>query len=132
MTSSSWGKVSNDGKDFVRILLTKSGNHRPSASQALQHKWLGLAASGTAEGIFDNLDISGLRSFSQMNQMKKAAVTVIATQLSGSKIKEMQKVFMAMDNNSDGTLSIHEFKGGLRDAGITIPKDLEELLEELD
>lgn len=34
--------MSEDAKDFIQVLLTKDANKRPSAQQALEHRWLAI------------------------------------------------------------------------------------------
>merc|ERR1712217_363553 len=78
------------------------------------------------------LEIDSLRSFSRMNKVKKAALTIVATQLSDQRIENLKNMFVSIDRNHDGTLSIAELKQGLKLAGVKIPKDLAQVLEQVD
>jgi len=42
-------------------------------------------------GPAPTLEVGNLKKFTQMNQIKRAALTVIATQLPGARIEELKK-----------------------------------------
>lgn len=127
-----WKAVSEDAKALVRSCMSKYPANRVSATQALEDDWLkDCEDMDDADGI-GLLELSGLKTFSRMNHLKKAAVTVVATQLTSEKIEKLRGMFMQMDNNSDGTLSISELKDGLEWSGVNCPANLDELLKEAD
>jgi len=76
--------------------------------------------------------VCNLKGFSVMNKLKKASLNVIATQLSDNAIKELKELFMAMDENNDGTLSVLELKEGLKKAGVAVPQDLQQMMDNID
>merc|ERR1719375_760041 len=49
-------------------------------------------------------------------------------QFPDGKIEKLKQMFLNMDDNGDGTLSVPELKHGLVQAGIQVPSELEELL----
>jgi len=131
MDADAWKKISNDGKGLVKACLQKNMTLRLSAQMALQHAWF---KAEVVDGLSDlkNLELTGLKAFGRMHQMKKAVLTVMATQLSNSKIQALKSMFMAMDRNSDGTLAISEIKEGLAQVGVDLPPNLDALLQEVD
>merc|ERR1719436_698613 len=76
--------------------------------------------------------VTNLKSFAVMNKLKKASLNVIATQLTDAAIKELKDLFMAMDENNDGTLSVGEMKEGLQKAGVAVPPDLQQMMDNID
>jgi calcium-dependent protein kinase len=82
--------------------------------------------------VLTNLAISNLKTFAAMNKLKKASLNVVATQLADSAIKDLKEMFLAMDENGDGTLTVGELKDGLERAGVAVPTDLQELMESID
>jgi calcium-dependent protein kinase len=114
----------------MKSLFQKAISARPSAAQALQHDWLKNDAQ-TGE-FLSQIEIQNLKSFSNFHKVKKGALTVIASQLSDSRIEDLKKTFLGIDQNADGTLSIAELKQGLKTAGIKIPRDLAQVLEQVD
>lgn len=127
-----WKKVSNNGKGFIKALLQKNPAGRPAAQQVLQHVWFETVPQNAADIDMGWLDLSHLRTFAKFNKVKKAALTIVASQLSDKRIDDLKNLFLSLDNNGDGTLSIRELKEGLKGAGVKIPKDLVPVLEEVD
>jgi len=129
-----WKDVSTDSKEMVASLLTKDPDPRMSAAGALQHRWItsGLQNQLEDQGRITSSVISNLKGFAVMNNLKKASLNVIATQLSDSAIKDLKDLFMAMDQNNDGTLSVVELNEGLTRAGVAIPPDLQQMMDNID
>lgn len=127
-----WKNVSEDAKDIIRQLLRMSPKERFSAEQALNHVWVSNKAPKAKDtplstGMFDNL-----KSFRSQNKLKKAALHVIANQMSENQIKALRDVFMGLDNNGDGLLTIKELKEGLEKAGMEVSADLQKIMEDVD
>jgi len=127
-----WRPVSQEAKSLVRHLLTKDARARPQAVQALQHTWLAEEPNmGQRSSLCVN-KVKSLKAFGQMNSLKKAAADVLVTQLPESEIKEMRSLFMEMDTNKDGTVSLSELKKGMEKSGVKLPKNLQQLMVECD
>mmetsp|Transcript_38649 Transcript_38649/g.124195 ORF Transcript_38649/g.124195 Transcript_38649/m.124195 type:complete len:477 (-) Transcript_38649:169-1599(-) len=131
--ASDWKNVSEDAKNLIRALLKMQPKERFTAEEALNHTWVENKAPKAKDvplstGMFDNL-----KSFRSQNKLKKAALHVIANQMSENQIKALRDVFMSLDNNGDGLLTIKELKEGLLKAGFEeIPADLQQIMEEVD
>jgi len=130
-----WKNVSPEAKQFLKALLSRDPGSRPTASESLQLAWLSkmLEASQLDPKVLcSKLTMTNLKNFALANKLKKASLNVIATQLTDVAIRDLKELFMAMDDNNDGTLSIGELKDGLKKAGVSIPPDLEEMMESID
>lgn len=127
-----WPKISNEAKGLLRCSLQKDVRVRPSATQLLDHIWLARASTMEPLESLSLIEVGQLRAFSQMNRIKKAAMTIMATNLTDERIESMRALFMSMDKNSDGTISIAELKEGLKLAGVKIPRDLTSIIEAVD
>ncbi|CAJ1354056.1 unnamed protein product [Effrenium voratum] len=82
------------------------------------------------EGIVENL-----RAFRSQHKMKKAALHIIAGQLSEEKIKALRQTFEALDANGDGLLTAEELKDGMLKANLgdlLDGIDLEAIMEGVD
>ena len=55
---------------------------------------------------------------------------MIASQLTDQALKELKDLFLSMDDNNDGTLSVGELKEGLARQGVALPPDLAEMMDE--
>eukprot|EP00439_Symbiodinium_sp_Y106_P078443 s1332_g17.t1 len=122
-----WKGVSADGKGFVQACLQKAPMARPSAGSCLKHRWIECFAEKDMDGPVIGLEIEGLAAYGRMHKLKKAVVTVAAQM-----IDELQRMFMTVDRNGDGTLTVVDVKDALDKAGIATPGNMEQLLGEAD
>nr|AZL94753.1 calcium-dependent protein kinase [Nephromyces sp. MMRI] len=128
-----WRGISEEAKDLIRKLLNKNPKQRCTAEQALQHEWVEkMSRNHTFTGeIPDNL-ISNLKGYTSLNKLKKAALTIIAQHLSETEIHNLRDVFIAMDSDHNGTLSVKEFQEGLKRFGWDeVLSDLDKILKDV-
>lgn len=128
-----WKGISSEAKTLLKALLIRDPDSRPSAGDALKNVWIPkmLGTSEVTSSLSQNLP-TNLRHFAMMNKLKKASLNVIATQLSDHAIRDLKHMFMSMDENNDGTLSVGELKQGLCKAGVSLPPDLNRMMEQID
>lgn len=126
-------KLSSGLLGIVKACLQKNTSVRPSAQMAMANPWF-VTASQPAAGSADmtKLEVGGLEAFAVMNKVKRAAITVIATQLSNADITRLRDLFMNMDQNGDGTLTVSELVNGMKSMEIDMPKDLDKILQGID
>jgi len=129
-----WKHVSSEAKQMLKALLTRDPNERPSAETILKMPWILKIKEQdeSNQGLITNSVVANLKGFAVMNKLKKASLNVIATQLTDQAIKELKELFMAMDENNDGTLSVGELKEALSRASVAIPQDLSAMMEMID
>jgi len=101
--------------------------------QALNHIWIKHAAPLAPQVSLRPGFVESIRSFRSQNKLKKAALHIIAGQLSEERIKDLRDIFTCLDENGDGLLTVAELKAGLEQAGITdAPEDLQAIVDGLD
>jgi len=129
-----WKRVSSEAKQLLKGLLTRNPATRMNAADALRSPWITMALQGMVgdDAVLTGNVVSNLKSFAAMNKLKKASLNVIASQLNDIAIKELKELFIAMDDNNDGTLSVGELKEGLKRAGVAIPPDLADMMDSID
>lgn len=129
-----WKNVSSEAKQFLKAVLTRDPMMRPMAGEALTQPWVVKMQEAACDPkvLCSNLTMSNLKNFALANKLKKASLNVIATQLTDSAIRDLKDMFINMDENNDGTLSIGELKEGLKEAGVVIPGDVEDMMEAID
>ncbi|CDJ66580.1 Calcium-dependent protein kinase ZmCPK11, related [Eimeria necatrix] len=77
--------------------------------------------------------MANLKGFRAQNRLKKAALTVIAQHMTDSDIDHLRKIFISLDVDNSGTLSVQEVAEGLKRLGWTeIPADLQAIMEDVD
>lgn len=128
-----WKNVSEDAKNLIRQLLKMNPKEQYSAEAALNHEWIKLKAPKATNVSLQSNFVDNLRHFRSQNKLKKAALHIIAGQLNEDQIKQLRDVFMMIDGNGDGFLTVNELKEGLAKAGLKdIPPDLLQIMQEVD
>lgn len=130
--SSVWRSVSEQAVFFAKKLLQRSVGDRPSAQRALQDEWLCQQENACSLAATVDINIERLQEFAEMNRVKKAALMVIASQVSGKQLNAMRCMFMSMDTNNDGTVTTEELRAGLRETGVDLSERLDEMIAHLD
>jgi len=142
MRSDPWGKISDGAKDCVRRLLKQDPKERMSALEALNHPWVREGGIASDNPIEDTV-LKRLRKFSQMTKFKKAALKVIASNLTDHEIRGLQELFKGFDKDNNGTITYHELSEGLKSLSLSgtgknakvakmKPEEIKALLEAID
>jgi calcium-dependent protein kinase len=113
-----WGHVSKDAKSLILSLLTVDPQARLSADQAYRNEWV-ASQSPLVKKTAISADVAkSLRSFTSANNLKKAALSVVARELDHDTTEELRSIFQSIDTSNDGTVSVSELADALRKAGI--------------
>lgn len=130
--SPEWTNVSNEAKDLITRLLLLDPSKRLTADEALRHPWLSGFAPSTEITLNSNI-FSSLKRFTGNNKLKKAALAVIADQMTETEIVELKKQFMAIDADGNGVITVAELADALRGMGHgMIEEEVTELLKGID
>jgi calcium-dependent protein kinase len=128
-----WSHISDDAKQLLRKLLTMSPHDRYTGEQALKHVWILHKAPRAQRLSLKDGMVDNLRAFNSQSKLKKAALHIIAGQLSEAQIKRLRETFTALDKNGDGLLTFTELKDGLSTAGLQdVPADLRQIMDSVD
>jgi len=106
-----WDHISDDAKDLVRGLLTMDQGQRLTAADALHHVWVSTLAANHS-GTVNARMINNLKKFQEANNLKKAALQVIANNMHEKEIQKIHDAFVEIDGqgDGDGMISIDELK----------------------
>ena len=113
-----WKDVSDDACDLITKMLKKNPDTRSTAQQALEHVWIAEKTPKEKPIALAGDMIGHLKAYSSQNKLKKAALHIIATHLDDSEVKHLRALFLQLDKNSDGALTIDEMVEGLKQSGI--------------
>lgn len=127
-----WGQISQDAKNLIDGLLTFEPKHRTTADQAMKSTWVSKLAPKAVPGRKFSM-LENLRAFQSVNTFKKAAMQVVASEMSEGQIKALRETFLALDSNGDGMLSAQELRDGMSKIGLSeVPADLGRIWDALD
>jgi len=123
-----WLTVSEEVKDLIKKMITVP-EKRLTAEKVLEHPWMQKKNDRKATS---SLNISQLRSFVSDCKLKKAVLAYMASQLSENEIVELGKIFLSLDANGDGTLTLEELTDGLSKLPDFDPKEVKAIMASLD
>mmetsp|Transcript_29287 Transcript_29287/g.75141 ORF Transcript_29287/g.75141 Transcript_29287/m.75141 type:complete len:566 (+) Transcript_29287:82-1779(+) len=127
-----WNSVSDGAKTLVKGLLTRNVDKRLTAEVALNDKWLREMAPRAREVALPKDLVDRLNSFRNKNVVKKAALQIIAGEMNDRDVENLRKTFTALDDNSDGKLTVKEISDGIKLSGIALPADFDQILAGVD
>jgi len=102
--------VSPDGHTLCEKMLRIDPKKRITCAQACVHVWVSKAAPKLRYPEMRIDVIEQLKSFRTLNRFKQAALRVLASILSEEETSEARKIFLSLDLDGDGMLSMEEFR----------------------
>jgi len=139
MSDSTWQAISPEAKDFIKALLKNNPKDRFSIDATLQHPWLRNSGhKGVDSKITSDMSreiLCNLKQFSNKSKFFSLCVASVARQLDPQSLIDVHKVFVSMDENRDGVLSIQEVREGftkIYGPNSDEVKDIENLFKRLD
>jgi len=110
-----WKTVSEEAIDLVKKLLTKDAEVRLSADQALAHAFIQkrhcpVAGDLQTVDIVDQSAADALVNFAKASQFRRACMSVMAWSLTNEERTKVRDMFIAMDKNKKGTITLCELK----------------------
>ena len=105
--------ASDEVIDLIKHCLVKEED-RFNIEQVLEHKWIKKEKiiPENVESIYDKFE-SNLRLYQKMENFEKKIIRFITMRLNEDEIKKLEKFFIALDKDDNGTLSKEEFLSGI-------------------
>lgn len=105
-----WKNISNEAKDLISHMLIDE-NKRYSAEEVLKHPWFAkMAPNPQRLRGSKKISIKQLENYKNSSNFKKFVLTYMATRLKEKEIQELRRMFLSLDKNKDGTLSVDEIR----------------------
>jgi len=105
-----WKNISNEAKDLISHMLIDE-NKRYSAEEVLKHPWFAkMAPNPQRLRGSKKISIKQLENYKNSSNFKKFVLTYMATRLKEKEIQELRRMFLRLDKNKDGTLSVDEIR----------------------
>lgn len=87
MTRSYWAGISDEAKDFIKMLLDKDPKKRPSARDALRHPWLqGDASDRTGGKPISRQVVQRIQRYAQGSVFRRTVLQSVAEELLASRL----------------------------------------------
>lgn len=154
---SHWDGISDEAKDFVKMLLNKDHAKRPTALQALQHPWLrgpGTSERGQGKRLAIGV-VQRIQRYSQGSAFKRSVLEMIAEELLHERPEDMERavpigrgavpiitdpqsspleyLYEHLSMTDKSLVDREEVADGLEQLGYRLsPEELERLLDQLD
>jgi len=135
---SEWDRVSDSGKDFCKRLMQKNPRDRMPASEAIHHAWikeesnLHTGIDAAHELARHNEIVESLENFCQADDLKKLALESIAFSTPPAKLEELRNMFVKIDVDDSGTISLAEFKDAMLMHPEVPPDKVEQMFHNMD
>lgn len=110
-----WDKISDDAKDLIKLMINKDPQERCTATEAYRHRWTqkeNVQGEGWALQPEDDI-VKSMRQFLQHNRLKRVALQIIARQISDDDITKLRNIFLRIDEDQSGSLTIDEMDKAL-------------------
>mmetsp|Transcript_14111 Transcript_14111/g.33514 ORF Transcript_14111/g.33514 Transcript_14111/m.33514 type:complete len:581 (+) Transcript_14111:1110-2852(+) len=127
-----WRRVSGLGKQLVSSMLTKEVDARPHSAEVLASEWFRQEVKQDTKVDEDNL--TQMRTFVAQSRLKKVALQIIARQISDDTIEKLRGIFLSLDDDHSGTLSVEEIDEALERLEVEEPirTEMRRLMHEID
>ena len=116
-------------KNLITKMLCPPGK-RLSPQEVLIHPWMVKFSDKTPKADLPPIVTKQLKVFRGAQKVKKVVLTYLATQLSEKEMEPLKRIFMSLDKNGDGILSLEEINEGLKDR--SDEKELREIMTSMD
>jgi len=107
---------SQDCHDLMRLMLTYDDSQRPSMREVLKHGWFTRHFKRNIS--FTKNQLQGLMNVSKMSALEEAVILDVSTKISIVELRELARLFAALDTIGDGQLDESSFASTLSKAGL--------------
>ena len=107
-----WKNISEDAKDFVKLCLNKNASQRPSATEAISHRWFKYVTSKIHD--LKNIPLKileNIKNFDVDDKFKQMILKYMINNINREEVMSSYKnAYYAMDINHNGWIEVSEFK----------------------
>jgi len=119
-----WSNLTENSKDFIKICLNKDPTKRPSAIEALNHKWFLHFIQVSNQKYITQDILLNIKNFNYKQQFKIMVLRYLLSLLNESELKKYKKAFYAINYKNNGTISKEEMKKAFSIGKIDINDDI--------
>jgi len=131
MKADRWSKLSSQAQDFIMRLLKINPDERLSASEALSHQW--IKSNGGRNGSALDCDvIDSLCQFQNASRFRRVCMSMMAWSLSPEQVSRVRAMFLELDHDKSGYVTIYELRTALERTVSTQDVDVQNVFAALD
>lgn len=104
-------------KDLVGMMLRMEEQMRPAAADCLNHPWFESDVSDSKIHMGEE-HIEALKQYTKKNDLEKAVMLQVASQLSTNSLGKLNEIFQKVDTDHSGTLDMGEFLFAMEELGV--------------
>ena len=119
-----WSNLTENSKDFIKICLNKDPTKRPSAIEALNHKWFLHFIQVSNQKYITQDILLNIKNFNYKQQFKIMVLRYLLSLLNESELKKYKKAFYAINYKNNGTISKEDMKKAFSIGKIDINDDI--------
>ncbi|KAH7438300.1 hypothetical protein KP509_04G009200 [Ceratopteris richardii] len=132
LSSEPWPSISPLAKDLLTNMLKANPKERLPLHQIQNHPWVKIDGEAS-DSPLNVMVVTRMKQCCEMNQLKKLAFKVVAETMSQEEIERMKELFISMDTDNSGTLSLRELKEAFMGQGLAVfEKEMRQLLSAVD
>lgn len=108
-----WRRVSAQGQEFIKGMLTLDPTARLTPEKALDHPWIKDRESGSLERTDSGLDkemLLDMKAFAEASKFRRACFGAMAWSLTAAERSQVRDAFLAMDKENKGVITMAEFR----------------------
>eukprot|EP00929_Paragymnodinium_shiwhaense_P104144 TRINITY_DN6822_c0_g1_i1.p1 TRINITY_DN6822_c0_g1~~TRINITY_DN6822_c0_g1_i1.p1 ORF type:complete len:1008 (-),score=293.61 TRINITY_DN6822_c0_g1_i1:185-3208(-) len=111
-----WRKVSREAQKLIKCMLKLDPSDRFTIRKCLDDGWFKQALPKREDVPIKPVLLTNLRGFRALNKLHRAGLAVIASMLREEQIRGPREVFLNLDVDGDGEISVNELKSRLERA----------------
>lgn len=129
-----WTHVSKEAKNLIKKMLMIEPALRYSAEQVYNDPWIQQRAlSNIEDNELSAQVLSELANFSGKVKIRQATLQYIVCQMVTSReVEDLRKIFIELDLNGDGSISIQELEQGLNRVKLETSYNIQDILDQCD
>lgn len=118
-----WMSRSGEAMNLAKQMLHREEMSRSEAAQALRHKWFGKQVPRRRLAAVDQEILTSLRGFRKLNKFRKVSLSVIASMLPEKVTRPGRDLFVYLDKDGDGEVTLTELREAMEDLKTNKPTD---------
>jgi len=114
-----WNSISPVARDFLEKMLVVDPMKRMTAAMALEHPWIKQQEQGARKPLNTDTQISeALVKFGEASAIRRMAQYMMAWGMSLEDRMKVRQLFLDLDTDNTGTLTLEEFKHAIAESGL--------------